>query len=78
MRKRKRNGQKDAIKARTRIMKFARARGTITNEQAKRIGNIDQPWYHLYRLAEAGYLKHKGYNNWVVVKSRGRPTSIYV
>jgi hypothetical protein len=62
-------------KARMRVLKKARASGYITNEQARRVGKWDQAWYHLNKLAKAGYLKRDEYNTWVPIRSRGRPNT---
>lgn len=85
MRKRKTNGRRQVIpvngrektlQARTRLMKAALKRGSITNAQAKTLLNKAQAYYHLNKLAEAGLLKREAYDTWVPIRRRGRP--VYV
>jgi hypothetical protein len=78
MRKRKVNGRKQVARARLRVLKKARAAGHITNEQARRVGQWDQAWYHLNKLAEAGYLRRKEYNTWVPAKRGPLPNNLTV
>jgi hypothetical protein len=59
-------------------MRFARSHGHITNKQAIRIGKREQPWYHLNKLVEAGYLKRIERNRWTPIKFRGRPVDVRI
>lgn len=56
---------KSTEKARERVLKVARKRGYITNQQARAVGRWQQAWYHLHVLAKAGLLKREGFNMWV-------------
>lgn len=69
------NGSKrrQVSKTRRRILEAARRKGVMTNEQAKKIGKLDQVWYHLSALQKEGFIQHDGYNRWVPVMKRGRP-----
>jgi predicted ArsR family transcriptional regulator len=60
-------------KARLRIVTYARKHGSITNAKAKKIGGMNQVWFHLNAMAKAGVLKREEFNRWVPVKRRGRP-----
>jgi hypothetical protein len=73
MRKTKINGHARVAKARLRVLKKALQAGHITNEQARRVGHWNQAYYHLNKLAKAGYLKREEYNTWVPIRRRGRP-----
>jgi cytochrome c biogenesis protein ResB len=53
-----------AAEARARVLAFAQKRGSITCEQAKKVGRWDQGWYHLNILRRAGLLVHTKYNEW--------------
>jgi len=59
-----------------RVLKRALERGMVTNEEAKRIGNFNQAYYHLNKLAQAGVLKRTGYNTWVPVRRKGRRPAV--
>jgi hypothetical protein len=79
--RRKRNGRyrhSASVNTRTRIMRYARSRGHITNKQAIKISKLEQPWYHLNKLVEAGYLKRIERNRWTPVKFRGRPADVRI
>lgn len=60
--------QLETLKARSRIFTEAHRKGYVTNEKAKRIGNWEQAWYHLSKMAEAGLLKQAGYNKWICAR----------
>jgi hypothetical protein len=66
------NDRQSVVDARSRLLRAALKKGVITNDDAKRILDRPQCWYHLNLLAEAGVLKRQGYNTWVPVKRRGR------
>ena len=68
--------RKATTKARTRVVRHARKKGAVTNDEARRIGRWAQAYYHLNKLAEAGLLKRKEYNTWVPIKRRGRPAHV--
>jgi hypothetical protein len=75
MRKKKINGHAQVARARLRVLKKAQRVGHITNEQAKKVGGWAQAYYHLNKLAEAGFLRRKEYNTWVPTRrSRFNPT----
>ena len=50
--------------ARARIIELARARGQVTNAQAKKAAGLDQVWFHLNYLRKIGLLRYVGYNTW--------------
>jgi hypothetical protein len=56
------NGRAKA--ARGRVLATALKQGKITHAQARKIGKWSHGLYHLNKLAEAGLLKHAGYNLW--------------
>jgi hypothetical protein len=77
MRKVKKNGhlkrkrkRLDTDASRERVLKYARKEGIISNERACEIGNWNQAWYHLSAMADAGLLKHAGYNLWTPARRR--------
>jgi hypothetical protein len=47
------------------VLKVARRKGFITNQQANEIGGWEQSWYHLSQMAREGLLKREGFNRWV-------------
>lgn len=51
-------------KARERVLKAAKKRGSITHAQARVIGKWDQAWYHLDAMRRAGQLKRDEFNVW--------------
>src|SRR5262249_52488017 len=59
-------------RARAKILEFAERHGSVTNEQAKKLGGWDQCYYHLAEMAKQGLLVHSGYNLW---KPAGRRKS---
>ena len=59
------NGHDRVAKARARVLKRAVQSGYITNNQARKVGQFDQAWYHLNKLAKAGLLKREKFNRWV-------------
>jgi hypothetical protein len=67
------NDRKTTKDARIRVVKRALKKGSITNEEAKKVGKWNQCYYHLNKLAEAGLLKRTGYNTWEPTRRRGRP-----
>lgn len=67
------NARRTVQRARGRLLRAALKKGVVTNDDAKRILDRPQCWYHLNLLVEAGYLRRKEYNTWVPVKRRGRP-----
>jgi molybdenum-dependent DNA-binding transcriptional regulator ModE len=58
------NGREVTAKARERVLKAAKKRGSITHAQARVIGKWDQAWYHLNAMCEAGLLKKGKFNEW--------------
>jgi len=70
--KRQRISREATVKARQKVYDKALKVGYVTNTQAKRIGGWSQSWYHLNKLAEAGYLKREEYDCWVPIRRRGR------
>ena len=50
--------------ARERVLRVAKKRGSITNQQASIIGKWAQAWYHLDAMRKAGLLKKGGFNLW--------------
>jgi predicted ArsR family transcriptional regulator len=67
--------QRLTAEARSRVIKFARENGHVTNKEARELLGTAQAYYHLQRLQKAGLLRHAKYNQWVPVKrrKRGRP-----
>jgi hypothetical protein len=61
---------KRVVKARQRIVTYARKHGSITNAQAKKIGRFKQVYFHLYTLKQAGLLRYKGFNEWIPRKQK--------
>lgn len=59
-----RKKRESVAKARARVLKEARRRGSITNARARDIGEWDQAWYHLNEMRKAGLLKKTGFNMW--------------
>jgi hypothetical protein len=55
------------------VLKYARKRGIITNQQARRVGKWAQAWYHLRTMEREGYLTCTDYNTWEPVRRKGRP-----
>jgi len=55
---------------RAKVFKRAKRQGFVTNNEAKKIGGWIQAWYHLNAMREAGYLKQKGHNLWVIGRKR--------
>lgn len=62
--------RKRVVKARRRIVAYARKHGLITNAQAKEVGGFDQAFFHLRVLAQAKLLKHVGFNAWIPLKPK--------
>lgn len=61
------------VKARNRVLKFARKHGAITNQQARRVMGLPQVWYHLHTMEKEGYLVCAEYNVWEPKRRKGRP-----
>lgn len=57
-------GRDRAATGRRRVLAAAKRDGFISNDRARKVGGWNQPWYHLNKLAEAGYLKHDGFSEW--------------
>jgi hypothetical protein len=68
--------RRNISKARGRILREAEKVGFITNARAKKVGKFSQVWFHLQAMADAGHLRHAGYNTWkptIKRGGRGRP-----
>jgi len=65
--------RKATVKARSRVLTWARQHGAITNEEARRIGHWAQAFYHLRKLSRARLLKRTSYNTWKPIRRPGRP-----
>ena len=50
------------------LLQEARHEGVISNERACKVGRLEQSWYHLNALVEAGKLTRAGYNQWMPVR----------
>jgi len=59
-----RTNRETTAKARERILKVAKKRGSITHAQARVIGKWDQAWYHLDAMRRAGLLRRDEFNVW--------------
>jgi hypothetical protein len=61
----RREARKTTDKARRKVLTVARRKGVISSIEAQRIGGWSQAWFHLNAMAEAGELKHVGFNQWL-------------
>lgn len=68
--KRKVKVRSKTVEARMRVLKEAKRKGVISNDQARAVGGFDQAWYHLNAMVQAGLLKRAGYNQWMPAAKR--------
>ena len=68
------NGHKrrKTSRARYKILRYARRRGSISNAEARKIGRWKQEWFHLNAMVDAGALRYGGYNCWLPTKRKQR------
>ena len=60
--------RRSVLRARAKIVREVERKGFITNAKAKKLGKFSQAWFHLQAMADAGVLKHSGYNEWTLAK----------